>query len=89
MGDSNHGQEAADKAINHLNSESDQRTANNAVRHQYRTLSDAEKQQMLELKDLGAAFINKCKEIGNSRELSLGITNMEQAVMWAVKHVTK
>lgn len=26
--------------------------------------------------------------IGKSRELALAITNAEQAVMWAVKHVT-
>ncbi len=71
-----------------INSESDDRTANNAVRHTYRVLSDAEKAQMVELKDLGAAFINACNAIGKSRELSLAITNAEQAVMWAVKHVT-
>ena len=70
-------------------STSDDRTANNTVRHQYRTLTDAEKAQMLALKDIGAAFIAKCQEIGASRELSLAITNAEQAVMWAVKHVTK
>ena len=72
-----------------VNSASDDRTANNAVRHQYRVLTDDEKAQMLVLKDLGAAFIAKCQEIGGSRELSLAITNAEQAVMWAVKHVTK
>jgi len=72
-----------------INSASDDRTANNAVRHAYRVLSDDEKAQMLALKDMGAAFIAKCEEIGKSRELSLAITNAEQAVMWAVKHVTK
>ncbi len=71
-----------------VDSASDDRTANNAVRHTYRILSDAEKAQMVELKDLGAAFINACNAIGKSRELSLAITNAEQAVMWAVKHVT-
>ena len=71
-----------------VNSASDDRTANNAVRHTYRILTDAEKQQMMELKDMGAAFIAKCNEIGKSRELSLAVTNAEQAVMWAVKHVT-
>ena len=73
---------------NHVDSASDDRTANNAVRHTYRVLTDAEKTQMVELKDLGAAFIQKCNEIGKSRELSLAVTNAEQAVMWAVKHVT-
>jgi hypothetical protein len=72
-----------------VDSASDDRTANNAVRHQYRVLTDEEKQQMVDLKDLGAAFIAKCIKIGGSRELSLAITNAEQAVMWAVKHVTK
>lgn len=71
-----------------VNSASDDRTANNAVRHKCRVLSDAEKEQMIALKDLGAAFIAKCDEIGGSRELSLAKTNAEQAVMWAVKHVT-
>jgi len=72
-----------------INSASDARTANNAVRHTYRVLSDDEKAQMVALKDIGAAFIAKCQEIGGSRELSLAITNAEQAVMWAVKHVTR
>ena len=72
----------------HVDSTSDERTANNAVRHTYRVLSDAEKQQMVEIKDIGAAFIAKCNEVGKSREMSLAITNAEQAVMWAVKHVT-
>lgn len=71
-----------------VDSASDDRTANNVVRHQYRVLNDDEKRQMVELKDLGAAFISKCNEIGKSRELSLAVTNAEQAVMWAVKHVT-
>lgn len=71
-----------------VDSASDERTANNAVRHTYRVLSDDEKTQMVELKDIGASFIAKCDEIGQSRELSLAKTNAEQAVMWAVKHVT-
>ena len=64
-----------------IDSASDDRTANNAVRHNYRVLTDEEKAQMVALKDLGAAFIAKCQEIGGSRELSLAITNQEQAVM--------
>ena len=75
--------------MNTVESTSDDRTANNAVRHQYRVLTDDEKAQMLAIKDIGASFIAKCQNIGASRELSLAITNAEQAVMWAVKHVTK
>ena len=48
----------------HVDSASNDRTANNAVRHAYRVLSDEEKAQMVALKDLGAAFIAKCDEIG-------------------------
>lgn len=71
-----------------IDSASDDRTANNAVRHAYRVLSDAEKQHMVDLKDIGAAFIAKCNEVGKSREISIAITKAEEAVMWAVKHVT-
>jgi len=71
-----------------VDSATDDRTANNAVRHKYRVLSDDEKAQMVMLKDMGAAFLTACDEIGQSREMSLAKTNMEQAVMWAVKHVT-
>ena len=73
-------------------SEGDQRTLNNTdntVRHNYRQLTDEEKLQMVRLKDAGLDFINECRHIGTSRELSLAITKAEEAVMWAVKHVTK
>jgi len=80
-----------------IDSTSDQRTVNNAVRHTDRTLSDAEKAQMQEVKDLGAAFIAKLHEIGGtelggdrfgSRDLSLANTHAEDAVMRAVRHIT-
>lgn len=72
-----------------IESHLDDRTANNAVRHAYRVLTDEEKQQIVDLKDIGAAFIAKCQLIGGGRELALAITKAEEAVMWAVKHVTK
>jgi hypothetical protein len=69
---------------------SDQRVDNNVVRHEYRVLTDLEKAQMKKLKDMGLEFITCCREMHpGSRELSLAITKMEEAVMWAVKHVTK
>lgn len=71
-----------------FNSTYDARVQNTPVRHKYRQLSDADKADMSALKDIGAAFIEKCNAIGKSRELSIAITNAEQAVMWAVKHVT-
>jgi hypothetical protein len=63
-------------------------TANNVMRHEYRVLTDEEKATMKDLKDMGLAFMERCTAIGNSRELSLAKTKMEEAVMWAVKHVT-
>lgn len=83
--------------MNTIDSTSDQRTANNAVRHNYRVLSDAEKAQMQAIKDMGAAFIAKLHEIGGtdpagdrlaSRDLALAQTHAEDAVMRAVRHIT-
>ena len=70
-------------------STSDSRTINNVMRHEYKVLSDAEKQQMQSIKDMGLAFFMELDTIGQSRELSLAKTKIEEAVMWAVKHVTK
>lgn len=72
-----------------MESTSDERTVNNVMRHEYRVLTDAEKELMKNIKDEGLNFITLCEEIGTSRELSLAKTNIEQAVMWAVKHITR
>lgn len=72
-----------------MDSTADERTVNNVMRHEYRVLSELEKEQMKKLKDLGLAFVEACEEIGQSREMSLAKTNVEQAVMWAVKHITR
>ncbi|MEM9782151.1 MAG: hypothetical protein AAF899_06715 [Pseudomonadota bacterium] len=80
-----------------VDSTSDERTTNNAVRHQYRKLNDAEKAQMQALKDIGEAFIAQLHEVGGtdpmgdrfaSRDLALANTHAEDAVMRAVRHVT-
>lgn len=76
-----------------VDSASDARTANNAVRHQYRVLSDAEKAQMVAIKDKGAEFLTLLDEAyqsrpGPSRELDVARQKVEEAVMWAVKHIT-
>jgi hypothetical protein len=76
-----------------VNSESDERTVNNdpnAVRHQYRVLSDPEKAAMVRLKDLGLEFlkaIDDCVPVG--RERSLARTKVDEAVMWAVRGLTQ
>lgn len=71
-----------------VDSASDDRTVNNAMRHQYRVLSDEEKAQMVAIKDAGAALLSEIEKTGLSRELSIARTKTEEAVMWAVKHVT-
>lgn len=77
---------------------------NNIMRHNYRKLSDAEAAQMDEIKDMGLAFWELLLRVGApkdtadsdvnplrlaSRELSIAATKIEEAVMWAVKHVTR
>lgn len=54
-----------------------------------RVLSDPEKAQMQDVKDMGLQFYVLCESLGQSRELSLARTKIEEAVMWAVKHITK
>lgn len=71
------------------------RTVNNVMRHEYRVLSDPEKAHMKKVKDLGVEFIGMLEDIATasgvagSRELALARTKMEEAVMWAVKHITR
>lgn len=71
-----------------VESTSDARTVNNTMRHQYRVLNDAEKANMQMVKDQGLAFHQFIESLGSSRELSLAKTKVEEAVMWAVKHIT-
>lgn len=95
--------------MNTVDSASDDRTANNAVRHKYRVLSDEEKEKMVASKDKGAELIALIDHdlggryetmamdgFGNrivggpplSRELEIARQRAEEAVMWAVKHIT-
>ena len=83
----------------HVESTSEDRTVNNTVRHQYRVLSEAEKLQMQEVKDIGAGLIAKLHEIGRprdtavaepwTRDLQLAQDHVEYAVMRAVRHITR
>ena len=72
----------------HVPSTSDERILNNVMRHEYRVLSDMEKADMKTVKDDGLDFVALLDSIGSSRELSLAKTKIEEAVMWAVKHIT-
>lgn len=72
-----------------IESTSDERTVNNTMRHAYRVLSDAEKANMTAIKDMGLQFHDLVDGMGQGRELSLAKTKIEEAVMWAVKHITR
>ena len=81
-------EEMASKAAT-VDSTSDNRTINNTMRHQYRVLTDDEKAHMTKIKDAGLVLHDILSSIGDSRELSLAKTKVEEAVMWGVKHLTK
>lgn len=72
-----------------IDSTSDQRVTNNVMRHEYRKLTEVEKAAMKTVKDKGLVFVEFLDALGQSRELSLAKTKMEEAVMWATKHITK
>lgn len=73
----------------HIDSTDAERVENSPIRHQYRLLSDQEKALMVDIKDQGQKLLDLIQKCGSSRELSIAITKTEEAVMWAVKHVTR
>ena len=72
-----------------VDSSSDDRTANNTLRHSYRELSANEKELMVDIKDAGQKLLDLIGCVGKGRETSLAVTKTEEAVMWAVKGLTK
>ena len=77
---------------NRIDSTSDERTANNVVRHEYRTLSDEEKAKIGAVKDAGAQLIRQIDEtspFGRSERMTLAVHKVEEAVFWAVKDLTE
>lgn len=80
-----------------IDSTADARTDNNTVRHQYRVLTDNEKADVSAIKAAGEDFLRHLDTVqshyhaGSSlgRELALARTKVEEAVMWAVKGITK
>lgn len=64
------------------------RTQNNVFRHEYRTLSEQEKLNMQLVKDTASTLHDIFKTLNPTREISLAITKLEEAVMWAVKGIT-
>jgi hypothetical protein len=64
-------------------------SSNNVMRHQHRDLSEEKKRQVLEIKDLGSAFIHLLNRLQDTREINISRERIEEAVMWAVKGITK
>lgn len=74
-----------------VSSAGDARVTNNspnAMRHNYRVLSDDEKAKMVSVKDKGQELLDLINSLGAGREYSIAKTKIEEAVMWAVKGLT-
>lgn len=57
------------------------------TRNPARPLSQEQSMLMSEFQNLESDFIALCRKIGQSRELSLAVTNMQQAAFWATRHI--
>ena len=62
--------------------------SNHVFRKAYRQLTDGEKILMDALKDQAFEVYKIIKSAPPGREQALALTNLEQAVMWAVKAIT-
>ena len=71
-----------------MNNQGDKRVVNNVMHHESRALTSLEKELVQTVKDQGLEFWLLCNSVGQSRELILAKTKIEEAVMWAVKHIT-
>lgn len=71
----------------------DDARTDNTLRHKYRVLTDLEKQLMDEVKDRGEALLEAIQAVSAKdsagRECAIARTKTEEAVMWAVKGLTK
>ena len=72
----------------YVDSTDDGRIVNNVMRHAYRVLSDSEKEAMKDIKDKGIELWSLLDSLGQTRELAIAKTKIEEAVMWGVKHIT-
>ena len=58
------------------------------IRPEYRQLSEVEKQQLEQVKSRGIELWDYINGLSASRDLALAKTKVEEAVMWATKHIT-
>jgi hypothetical protein len=52
-------------------------------------LTEETAHKLARISTLGQAFLDECNAAGNSREMSLAKTKMEEAMMWSMKHYIK
>lgn len=76
-----------------FDSASDKRVTNNVMRHEYRVLTENEKTLMKAIKDKGLEFCELLNHIAadgpTSDELKNADMRTQEAVFWAVKHITR
>lgn len=53
-----------------------------------RDLSDAEKTALIEIKTMGNHLHALLEDLGQSRELSLAKTKLQEAIFWAARHIS-
>ena len=58
------------------------------MRMEYRPLTADQSAQILAVKGNAASLYGFLGTLGQSRELSLAKTKLEESVMWAIKHLT-
>ena len=51
-------------------------------------LKPLNKQVMEEIKEAGNELYQQLEDLGTSRELSVAKTKLQEAIMWAVNHIT-
>lgn len=61
--------------------------AEKAIRPSYRKLSEDEERDLNEIRDFAMDLWASIDEMGPSRETALAKTKVEEAVMWATKHL--
>lgn len=59
------------------------------MRMNTRVLTRDEQERMVAVKGNAASLYGLLGTLGDSRELSLAKTKIEEAVMWAVKHISR
>ena len=62
----------------------------NRFRNTYRQLTDGEKADMDQIKNLAQALSDKLEiVVKNPRHQAIALTNLEQSIMWAIKGITE